>query len=865
MAAGTLLQDGGTLSFVLKFANPSRVTFTTTLQILLTVEVPPDAPSVLGVLATGGANARLIGRVDGAASQPIIVQASSATTCVAGSLVNGAPADVPKSVTTDREGYFSVDVAGVDPGAFVTVKMTSPRASPASLCQVSSRDNDSWPKAFLLEGSAPTARDFIDAPGKARWYKFAVTPGQRIDIKLSGLPADYDLAAFKDIGQAFASQFNPATAGAQDLLKLTAEYAPSTFSPSTFSPSTFSPSTFSPDAYSPSTFSPSTFSPSVFSPSTFSPSTFSPSTFSPSTFSPSTFSPSTFSPSTFSPSTFSPSTFSATEIAQAFSTAQTRSIVAISATAGLSDEATVVNTWNRTGYFYVRVTGRGGAFNTSSPFTLSVTMGLTTCAGVTDTALTSRPAVPASGLKTVILTDSSRVALDATLPGPGSETLRSKLATFAARPEISGFVVDVADDPRVKDLKQQAARQSGMPVREEPRGRGNQGHRRLVPSEPAAVCRDRRQRRRDPVLPFARPERIGQESGYVPPVQSNSPSEASLRRDFVLSQDKYGSKTSISLPWNDFPVPGLAVGRLVETAAEIAGMIDAYVAAGCGRVAALLARDRLRLPRRTRRMRSRASSTPVPAVAGSPTRLITPNGTSPQAAASWTAAQLRTKLFDSRHDVIFLAGHFSANSALAADFATSLLTTDLAASTTDFTNSIVFSAGCHSGYNLVDGDAISGVTLPLDWAQAFARKQATLIAGTGYQYGDTDFLEYSERLYNNFARQLRAGNRGDPGRRGAGPGEARLPRGNTGHPRPPREGAAPGNAVRPADARREHARRPWRDSRHRGRDHPAAVGTGPAASLGLETFDLGVAPGLAASARKASRTSRVVPTSRPAG
>jgi len=37
-----------------------------------------------------------------------------------------------------------------------------------------------------------------------------------------------------------------------------------------------------------------------------------------------------------------------------------------------------------------------------------------------------------------------------------------------------------------------------------------------------------------------------------------------------------------------------------------------------------------------------------------------------------------------RHDIIFLAGHFSANSALAADFATSVLTTELAAATTDF-------------------------------------------------------------------------------------------------------------------------------------------------------------------------------------
>ena len=45
-------------------------------------------------------------------------------------------------------------------------------------------------------------------------------------------------------------------------------------------------------------------------------------------------------------------------------------------------------------------------------------------------------------------------------------------------------------------------------------------------------------------------------------------------------------------------------------------------------------------------------------------------------------------------------------------------------------------------------------------AQAFAQQKATLVAGTGYQYGDTDFLEYSERLYLNFAKELRAGTAG---------------------------------------------------------------------------------------------------------
>ena len=66
----------------------------------------------------------------------------------------------------------------------------------------------------------------------------------------------------------------------------------------------------------------------------------------------------------------------------------------------------------------------------------------------------------------------------------------------------------------------------------------------------------------------------------MPPVDERSASEASLRTDYVLSQDAYGSGTRVSLRTSDFPVPGLAVGRLVETPAEIAGMIDAYIAAG---------------------------------------------------------------------------------------------------------------------------------------------------------------------------------------------------------------------------------------------------------------------------------------------
>jgi hypothetical protein len=290
----------------------------------------------------------------------------------------------------------------------------------------------------------------------------------------------------------------------------------------------------------------------------------------------------------------------------------------------------------------------------------------------------------------VILTDSSTVALDADLPVPGGGTLRTKLAAFAQRSEVSGVVVDVAGDARVSALKKQAANNPACPfavnlVAGEIKGIVDSY--RANPLQYVVIVGN------DAAIPFFRsPDEsvLAQESGYVPPVQSNSKSQASLSLNFVLSQDAYGSSTALSLPSNDFPVPGLAVGRLVETAPEIAGVIDAYVAVD----GVIVPKSSLVTGYDFLAQAADAVKTELASgigVAGAPMdALITPDGVSPQdkrpfPAGPWTAGDLGGKLFGARHDVIFLAGHFSANSALAADFTTSLVTTDLAASTTDFT------------------------------------------------------------------------------------------------------------------------------------------------------------------------------------
>lgn len=104
---------------------------------------------------------------------------------------------------------------------------------------------------------------------------------------------------------------------------------------------------------------------------------------------------------------------------------------------------------------------------------------------------------------------------------------------------------------------------------------------------------------------------------------------------------------------------------------------------------------------------------------GVPTRTTTGVG-GPSRSTSWTATDLSNTLLGRRHDVVFLAAHFSANNTLAADYSITLSTADVAAHANAFANTLVISPGCHSGYNIVDADGVPGVTVPLDWAQEMA-------------------------------------------------------------------------------------------------------------------------------------------------
>ncbi|WP_322489710.1 peptidase [Chloroflexus sp.] len=76
-----------------------------------------------------------------------------------------------------------------------------------------------------------------------------------------------------------------------------------------------------------------------------------------------------------------------------------------------------------------------------------------------------------------------------------------------------------------------------------------------------------------------------------------------------------------------------------------------------------------------------------------------------------------------------------------------------------FYNTIYYSVGCHSGYNVPTSAIIQARDLPssyyaADFAQAFNRHAGNWIGNTGYGYGTLDGVDYSERLAALLTQEL---------------------------------------------------------------------------------------------------------------
>ncbi|NJN18765.1 MAG: CSLREA domain-containing protein [Oscillochloris sp.] len=470
------------------------------------------------------------------------------------------------------------------------------------------------------------------------------------------------------------------------------------------------------------------------------------------------FAPDFFTPDFFTPDFFTPDFFTD----EAYSSAQVRSLIAIRGDESTADRNLTINTWSNTGEFYIRVRGTNGVYDPSNPFRIAINAAQIACPAAELTTastltLQNAPAAWSGGFQSIILYDSSRLTM--------SQTLRDRIGELAALDSVRGVAIDLSEDARIVAANQLAdanpacsflKNQVGYTIKDviDQYRDSNTAMRYVV------LVGD------DEVIPFFRyPDRaeLANENRFFPPLEDLTAANAALRNSYMLGQDFYGARFSIARKSSDLPILELPVGRLVESEDEIRTLLDAYIDGTQNGVlpaptTALTAGYEF-LSDTTAAVRDSLQGS----MGGNATinSLIAPRDCAPSdATCTWSADDLRRLLLEQRNDLVFLAGHFSQSSALAADYASRLTTSDLLASPVDLTNTIIWSNGCHSGYSLDDGSALQGQPNAPDWAQAFARKGVTWIGGTGYQYGDTDIIAYSEQLYLNFTQRLAGG--GEP-------------------------------------------------------------------------------------------------------
>ena len=443
-----------------------------------------DAPTLTGAVPLSGPALGVAGVWDSGvelAGQTFNVSFFSGSTCTEAGMTNPLGSRSELETNDGGIGAFALELprpTPVSPGTLVAARVNG---SDISNCVIADRNNVSWPTAFQVTAGVADTANYLRSSGQGRWFKVPVLANSRLTVTASNLPADYDLVVFKDIQAKYdelvtgAAEQGPNLA-INDLNRQGAEAPVDVFNTSQYNPSSWDPTNWKPDlnanvfspAYSPTEYSPTEYSAAFTSPTEYSPTEYSPTEYSPTEYSPTEYSPTEYSADQFSRddwATFTPAD------PRVFSTAQTASVVAVSASAGTANETVAVNTWNNTGYFYVRVQGKNGSFDPDTPFTLQVSTQGTSCTGVVKTPV-SVPPVTATNLRTLILTSSGR--------GLDVDALTPKLAQLAGHAAVSpAAVVDVAGPLSARNQK--ADEIHGLPLCQEPGGRGDQGDRRRLP------------------------------------------------------------------------------------------------------------------------------------------------------------------------------------------------------------------------------------------------------------------------------------------------------------------------------------------------------------------------------------------------
>jgi hypothetical protein len=448
----------------------------------------------------------------------------------------------------------------------------------------------------------------------------------------------------------------------------------------------------------------------------------------------------------------------------------------ISANRGAVNEVVQIVTRGESGNAVIGVSGYNGAFsNDNYVLRIKVTPPptLPPCPAITGLGTATPGTLPSVGsvsplTKTLFLVDRQRLAgmysaarADALLSATGP------LATVAARPEVRGVVLPVDGNGGVRSAY--AAWDANPCSVDAANGvvRAINGvvstYRASLPNLKYVVLLGT-----DQALPSWRQQDLtalspeidnAQELAFTTNnlTQGNS-TYASSALNTVLADGAYGAFAHTTFLGHDLPLPQVSVSRLVETPEEIAGQFTQYLTAN-GQLdihSALTTGDDFFVDG------GQAASSALNAQFG----LGAANDTLFPPTSLWTRADLLSHFFDKTGgvpDAGALFAHYNHWLAQPASIPALPTATDFL-TTADVTtrSQLLFTIGCHGGFNLPDtigGPIAAGdVKRQRDWPQAYSQiRTAVYVANSGFGYGDTKIVDFSERLMRGFARNLNTG------------------------------------------------------------------------------------------------------------
>lgn len=369
------------------------------------------------------------------------------------------------------------------------------------------------------------------------------------------------------------------------------------------------------------------------------------------------------------------------------------------------------------------------------------------------------PAPLPAATQTLLLVNRERLAREFGIAA--TTNLTQRLESFAARPDVRGAIIAVDGDPATAtaydtwDASPCGLGRPNLVVRAI-----NDRVDALLSASPGIDIQNLVVVGSDEQIPMARildNTKLSNEIEYGAELRraggGSTPQTVALASKSVMSDDPYASNRPVLFGPDVIYPPTWAIGRLVESPVEITASLDAYDDAA-GRLdadsALVTGYDFL--------------SDGALAVADSLRGNVTVDDDLVN--DTWSAEELGDRLIEAptAPDISSLNAHFDHHQLLPAageaDPESPLFTTaDLLAAPNRLEGRVLFSMGCHSGtsapdfYLGVSGDAA------LDWPQAFAQLRSVWVANSGYGYGDTAAVAYSEKLMARFSALINSGER----------------------------------------------------------------------------------------------------------